>query len=698
MAQEANRLIYEKSPYLLQHAHNPVDWYPWGQAAFDRATREDKPIFLSIGYSTCHWCHVMERESFEDPEVASLMNQDYVSVKVDREERPDVDSTYMDACQMMTGSGGWPLTIIMRPDRKPFFAGTYIPRDDRFGMLGMKHLLKEIANAWRDRREDIDSVAEMATSTIADHLSHDRETVHLDRRVMDGLYSQLTEEYDSEHGGFGHFPKFPIPHKMLFLLRYWKRTGEGKALTMVEETLIHMMRGGIHDQVGGGFHRYSTDRIWLVPHFEKMLYDQALLTMAYSEAFQATRRREFRRTASGIIDYVLGEMTSPEGAFCSAEDADSEGEEGMFYIWTLDEVREVLGNEGDLMIEAFNVLDAGNYLDESSRGLSGRNILHMDRGYKELAEERGVTIDELFEVLDGSLARLRDHRKGRIRPLRDDKILADWNGLMVAALARASWMLDRSDCLEAAERAASFILDRMSGDGLRHRFREGEISREVFLQDYSFLIWGLAELYQSTFDVRWLREALHLMDSMVDMFWNSERGWFQLSPRGREEMIFQKMDSYDGAVPSGNSAAFLDLIMLSRITGRAEWEDIAQRLSDSYSPQVLENPQAYALFLSGLDLALGPSSEVVITGDLGSEGIRRMVSAIRERYLPGVILLLRREGLEELVPYTSIMDGDDGKVLAYVCSGKECRMPVDSVEDMMELIESKSSMEQTPSH
>jgi len=684
MSTGTNRLSGEKSPYLQQHANNPVDWYPWGDEAFERAMEENKPIFLSIGYSTCHWCHVMERESFENPEIASILNEGFVSIKVDREERPDVDTTYMDVCQMMTGSGGWPLTIIMRPDRKPFFAGTYIPPEDRYGMMGLPRLLKEIGEAWRDRRDQVDEVAERATSTMAARLSRGGDVCQLDETVMGKAFNEFEERYDADNGGFEQSPKFPLPHRLLFLLRYWHRTGKEEALKMVETTLSRMAKGGIHDHVGGGFHRYSTDPSWLVPHFEKMLYDQALLLMAYTEAYQITGRQEFRRTASRIIDYVLRDMTSPDGTFYSAEDADSEGEEGRFYTWTMKELEQVLGEDGSI-IDILGARSEGNFLEESTKRLNGRNILHLGGGMEgPEGGEKGKVI--AGDALDEALKTLRKLRDRRIRPLRDDKVLTDWNGLMIAALSKASWILGREDCLDAAKRAAGFLLTSAGSEGIRHRAREGEISREVFLSDHSFMIWGLLELYQASFEPAWLREAVDLSDAMIEGFWNENEGWFQLSPMNGEEMIFQKMEAYDGAIPSGNSAAFLDLIMLSRLTGRADLEGIAQKLSSSFSSRARETPMAHTLFLIGLDLAIGPSNEVVISGSRDSDKADDMITAIRERYRPRTTILVNEEGLKDIVPFAGEMIGEEG-CMAYVCTERRCQRPTDSIGDMIESID-----------
>jgi uncharacterized protein YyaL (SSP411 family) len=683
LTSKANRLEREKSPYLLQHAHNPVDWYPWGEDAFEKAKNEDKPVFLSIGYSTCHWCHVMENESFEDQKIAGILNESYVSIKVDREERPDIDSTYMDVCQMMTGSGGWPLTIIMRPDKKPFFAATYLPKEDRFGMQGLRPLLMEISNIWKTQRRKVNEVAERATSSIADQLAIRDEGGQIDRQIFDSLYSLLRDSFDEKFGGFGPPPKFPLPHKILALLRYWRRTGEQRALDMVEFTLQAMSLGGIRDHVGGGFHRYSTDSNWLVPHFEKMLYDQALLLMAYSEAYQATKRWDFRKTVEDIVSYIERDMTSEEGAFHSAEDADSEGVEGKFYLWTEAEIRETLGKEADLIIDEFNVTEDGNFREpDGSR--TGRNILNMSRNFDDISKELSSDKFKLFERVQVSLEKMRNVRENRERPLKDDKMLVDWNGLMIAALAKASRALGSEEYSMAGERAARFILDKMASTGLRHRYREGELSKEVFLQDYSFLIWGLIELYQTTFDIMWFERAVALTNEMLDRFWDDDLGFFLLSPKEGEDMIFKKMESYDGAIPSGNSVAFLDLVMISRMTGDNGVEETAKKLAQTYSTMVIDNPMAFTLFLTGLDMVLEPSSEVVIVGDAISDDVEEMISAIRSEYLPEAIVMIKSDdSLSKIAPFTETMMFRGEQAQAYVCSGRACRAPTISVDEML---------------
>ncbi|MFC1802912.1 thioredoxin domain-containing protein [Thermoproteota archaeon] len=596
---QPNRLIDEKSPYLLQHAYNPVNWYPWGEEAFTRAEEEDKPIFLSIGYSTCHWCHVMEHESFMNHRVAELMNDTFINIKVDREERPDIDSVYMKVCQMLTGGGGWPLTIIMTPKKKPFYAATYVPRESGFGRVGMLDLVPQINKYWIDQRGRLESISENVVINLGLSKGGDEE---IPINIFDKGFSLLNDLYDEEYGGFSSTPKFPTPHNLLFLLRYWKRTGKKKVLNMVERTLTEMKKGGIYDHIGYGFHRYSTDREWLVPHFEKMLYDQALLLMAYTEAFTATGKPVYKKTGEEIIAYVLRDLTSPEGGFYSAEDADSEGEEGKFYLWSTKELGEILSEkEYNDLIKVYNVVPEGNYLDEATKRKNGNNILHL----KTEPPENNIinsAKNKLFEV-----------REKRVRPFLDDKLLTDWNGLMIAALCKAARGFQAKEYAEEAVRATEFILKVMwDGEKLVHRYRE-EADINGFLNDYAFMTWALIELYQTTYEKRYLDMATRLNQSTLKKFSDTSGGLF-FTAEDSEELLTKRKDLYDGAIPSGNSVAFYNLLRLSRLTGDTSLEEEARKISRHFSSRVLETPHAYTMFLTGLDFEFGPSTEVVLTG------------------------------------------------------------------------------------
>jgi uncharacterized protein YyaL (SSP411 family) len=675
-----NRLSKEKSPYLRQHADNPVDWYPWGDEAFERARLEDRPVFLSIGYSTCHWCHVMERESFADEEVARLLNGTFVCVKVDREERPDLDQYFMSVGQALTGAGGWPLTIVMTPDKKAFFAGTYFPKERRWGRPGLMDLVPRIGEAWRTRRDEIlrsaDGIIETVRAARSRAETRDPGRRELTLEVFDRAFHDLEADFDAKHGGFGSAPKFPTPHHLGFLLRYWKRTGNAAALAMAEGTLQAMRRGGIRDHLGFGFHRYSTDASWLVPHFEKMLYDQALLAEVYAEAFLATGKPEYRETTADTLEYVLRDLTSSEGGFYTAEDADSEGEEGRFYLWTKEEIRNVLGDKGSgLAIEAFNVRPEGNFTEPGGHP-DGRNILHLNRTGASEKTLRAVR-DKLF------LARER-----RIHPFKDTKILADWNGLAIGALARAARITDDSRFLEAAERSARFALEKMRRPGGRlfHAFMEGEARVPAFLDDYAFLIKGLVELYQTGLNLSYLESALELAGiALTDFADSTDGGFFAVPPDS--ELPVRTKDSYDGAVPSGNSVMLMNLLRLARLTGRGELEEAAGRLTNAFADRVGAQPHAHAEFLRGLDYAFGPATEIVVVGRAVADGTKTLLKSLHKVFLPNAVVLFKPAGkgasrIEKLAPFTKDMREVDGAAAAYVCTGGRCLRPVVTAEEL----------------
>jgi uncharacterized protein YyaL (SSP411 family) len=676
-----NRLIHEKSPYLLQHAHNPVDWYPWGEEAFAVARELDRPIFLSIGYATCHWCHVMEHESFEDEEVARLMNEAFVNIKVDREERPDIDGIYMTVAQLTTGQGGWPLTILMTADRVPFLAATYIPRENRHGRVGMVHLVPRIQQAWAERRA---ALLESATS-IQQHLESmaaaDFGGRTLGTDVLRQGFSELSASFDRQHGGFGSAPKFPTPHRLLFLLRYWRRTGVDMAREMVEQTLDSLRAGGVFDQVGFGFHRYSTDREWLLPHFEKMLYDQAMLMLAYTESVEARPDPGRESVVREIAEYVLRDLTSPEGAFYSAEDADSEGEEGKFYVWSLDEVEAVLGEEeASRAAAAWGLKPEGNYRDEASGETTGLNIPHL------------VSHEEAGGLLERARRSLFEHRAMRERPLLDDKVLTDWNGLMIAALARAGRVLADDRLVTAAQRSAAFIHQTMgSGRDLLHRYRDGEAALQANLDDYAFLAWGEIELYQTTLEPDHLERAIRLTDAMVDRFLDTDRGGFFFSAAGKADLIVRQREVYDGAVPSGNSVALYNLVRLARLTGRPDYEKLVSETASAFSRQVASQPAAFTFFLAAMDMVIGPSQELVIVGDPTAEDARALIAVAREGYQPNLVVLLRPpgdagKGFAEAAPFTESFGLLDGRAAAYLCSGFACERPVSEPDALRDLI------------
>ena len=691
---KANRLIDEKSPYLLQHAYNPVDWYPWGEEAFEKARREDKPIFLSIGYSTCHWCHVMEHESFEDEESARLMNDTFISIKVDREERPDIDHMYMSVAQMMTGSGGWPLNIIMTPDKKPFFAGTYFPKSSRYGRIGLDDLSKRIKELWVNQRDKVLQSAGKVFAAIR-QVPDEQPGEALDKQVVEIAYQQLSQRFDKTRGGFSEAPKFPTPHNMLFLLRYWKRTNDPQALAMVEKTLQSMRRGGIYDHVGYGFHRYATDAEWLVPHFEKMLYDQAMLAMAYLEAYQATGKDEYASTAEEIFTYVLRDMTSPEGGFYSAEDADSEGEEGKFYVWKVEELRGILDNaEADLVIKVFNVQPRGNFNEEATGRLTGHNILHMTESMDLTARRLNMSENDAVDVLERARKKLFEVREKRIHPHKDDKILTDWNGLMIAAFAKGARVLEKSEYATAAERASDFILKTLRDrDGrLLHRYREGDAGLPAHVDDYAFFIWGLLELYETTFDVKYLKTALDLNKVFLNRFWDPQIGGFFFTADDGEELIVRKKEIYDGATPSGNSVATLNLLRLGRITADPELEQKADLIGRAFAGSVRQFPSAFTHLMAALEFGIGPSREVVVVGGTDAADTRLMLKELRRPFLPHTVILLRPTEDENpeitgIAAYTSGQTGIDGKATAYVCRNYNCELPTTDPNKMLELLE-----------
>jgi len=635
----------------------------------------------------------MAHESFEHPEVARLMNEAFVSIKVDREERPDIDNVYMSACQVMTGSGGWPLSIIMTPDKKPFFAATYIPREGRFGLIGMMELIPHIRELWATRRGEALRLSNKI-ATVLQQTSQDTPGEELDEATLELTYEQLAERFDKQHSGFSSAPKFPTPHNILFLLRYWKRSGNKAALDMVEKTLEAMRLGGIYDHVGFGFHRYSTDSQWLVPHFEKMVYDQAMLAMAYTEAYQATEKEDYGKTAREIFTYVLRDMTAPEGGFCSAEDADSEGEEGKFYLWTQEEVQQALGNEeADFIAKVFNIEKDGNFVEQATGKKSGVNILHLRKTLGELASGLNLSQQDLQAHLELIRQKLFAYRQKRVHPMKDDKILTDWNGLMIAALAKGAQVFDEPEYAEAACRAADFILGNMrKPDGrLLHRYRDGQAGVQANLDDYAFLVWGLIELYETIFDAKHLKVAVELTSDMVRHFWDEDGGGLYLTPDDGESLLVRKKEIYDGAIPSGNSVAMLNLLRLGRMTAASNLEEKAARIGSAFSGSVRKLPSAHTQLMVALDFGIGPCYEVVIAGKAQSEDTKVMIKALRTRFLPNKVVLLNpveRESPEiaTLAEFTNNQRSIDGRATAYVCMNYNCKLPTTDINKMLQLL------------
>ena len=687
----SNRLIHEKSPYLLQHAHNPVDWYPWEDDTFERAKKENKPIFLSIGYATCHWCHVMEKESFEDEDAAKYLNETFICIKVDREERPDIDAVYMAACQMLTGGGGWPLTIFMTPEKQPFFAATYIPKLTRFGRAGLIDLCQRIKTIWATDRNKVLSSADSISGNLGKAFSFSSEG-ELDVSVLKKGYNLMEINYDARFGGFGSAPKFPTPHQLLFLLRYYHRSRNEKALDMVKKTLTAMRLGGIWDHVGFGFHRYSTDKQWLLPHFEKMLYDQALLAQAYLETYQVTRDRFYSKTAEEIFTYVLRDMTSDEGAFFAAEDADSEGEEGKFYVWTMEEFRSLLDDDAGPWERIFNVKETGNFLEEASGRETGTNILHMDKSFGQWAEETGTSEQELEEQWKAIREKLYLYREKRIHPLKDDKVLTNWNGLMISAFALGARILDEPKYADAAKRSARFVLERLrdSEGRLYHRYRDGETAIRANAEDYVFLINGLLELYGTTFDADYLKQAIALQEKLLGDFWDEKEKGFFLTEEGDQDLPVRPKELYDGAIPSANSVSLLNLLKLSRMTGDVRWEEKASELTAAFAGTVNRQPTAFTYFLMGLDFAFSDGQEVVIAGKQNAADTKDMLAALNKHFSPNKVVLFKSDekdqALSEIAGFTDGLQVVQGKATAHVCKGFNCKEPTTDLETLVKKV------------
>ncbi len=671
-----NRLIKEKSPYLLQHAYNPVDWYPWGQEALEKAKAEDKPLFVSIGYSSCHWCHVMEEECFSDKEVADLLNQAFVCVKVDREERPDLDAAYMAVCQAMGRNCGWPLNILMTPKLNPFFAASYIPKHNGRGLTGMLDLIPQVMQIWKLQRSQLEIVGADIKSRI--EAMETRTPQELGKDVLQDAYDRLTLDFDKENGGFGTAPKFPRPHNLLFLLRHYARTGNDNALAMVEKTLQQMRLGGIYDQLGFGFHRYSTDEKWLVPHFEKMLYDQALIAMAYIETFQGTGAKRYALAAHETMDYVLRDLAAPQGGFYSAQDADTEGEEGKFYLWTLDEVLDTLSPaDAELAVHIYGLRPEGNFIEAGRQ--SGKNILHIAESLEELAPYKGLTLQELIERVHGIREALFEARKKRVPPAIDDKVLTDWNGLMIAALAKAGSVLNEAKYVDAAKKTTDFILTEMFKSGvLYHRYAKGETAVEAFLDDYAFFIFGLIELYEATYEEKYLQAASSLTKNMVTKFWDQKNGGFYQT-QNSEAATPKIKQLYDGATPSGNSVALLDLVWLSRLTDEPANDVMAAQMTKTFAQEIEGAPEAYTFFLSTAALLIGSSYSVTIIGDLKETETQEMLKSIRKQYLPNAVIALKHPDKAGF-GYPQI----EGKATAYVCRDQTCLPPTNSIMAMLE--------------
>ncbi|MCY7377542.1 MAG: thioredoxin domain-containing protein [Pyrinomonadaceae bacterium] len=669
-----NNLIKETSPYLLQHAHNPVDWFAWSAEAFEKAKREDKPILISIGYSACHWCHVMEHESFEDEGVAALMNEHFVNIKIDLEERPDVDQIYMTFVQMTTGSGGYPLNVFLTPDQLPFFGGTYFPPVNRYNMPSFQRVLSSIAESWQNRRDELlhsanDILGEIRRVGLAEMAG---ENLNLEQ--LDNSFKSFARTFDATNGGFGGAPKFPPPMSLEFLLRYYQRTGNENALEMVRKTCDKMAHGGIYDQLGGGFHRYTVDAIWLTPHFEKMLYDNAQLARIYLHLFQITKDDFYQRIAVETLEYVKREMLDERGGFYTAQDADSEGVEGKFFVWTPEEIAEILGAEDARIFNFYYDATEGGNFEE-------KNILNVRSSLETAAEQLKINEETLTETLERGRAKLFAEREKRIKPFRDEKVLTAWNGLMLATFAEASAILESKEYLEIAERNADFILGNLQKDGyLLRTYKDGQAKLNAYLEDYANFTDGLTELFQVSGEIKYLKEAMRLADLMITEFWDEENGGFYFTANNHEQLLLRSKDFYDNATPSGNSAAADALLKLAKITGEEKYERFAVTVLRLIAPQIRRFPNAFGRVLSSLEFHLNPVKEIVILGKQGNE----LEKEVWKNYLPNKIVVAA-ENTEnaELIPLLQERKMIDGKPTAYVCENFVCQKPITDKDELV---------------
>ena len=679
-----NRLIHETSPYLLQHAHNPVDWYPWGEEALERAKHEQKPILLSIGYSACHWCHVMERESFENEEIAAVMNELFINIKVDREERPDLDEIYMNAVQVMTRQGGWPMTVFLTPDLKPFYGGTYYPPTDRYGRPGFPKVMEAVAEAFKDKHTQVLEQADQLTtqlnqiSNVVDPHEHE-----LTEQLMQNAFQHYRSQFDSHHGGFGNAPKFPPSMGLPFLLRYWHHSGNANALEMVELTLEKMARGGMYDQLGGGFHRYSTDAHWLVPHFEKMLYDNAQLVVAYFEAFQATQKPFYRDIATETLDYVLCEMYDAEnGGFYSTQDADSEGVEGKFFVWEPNEVEDIIGEENaEIFCEYYDITPQGNF--------EGENILHVQTPSDIFARKLRIELEDLDALLADGKQKLFDEREKRIKPGLDDKILTSWNGIMVRGMAMGYQLTGKPEYLEACEKSAEFVLTTLSQDNglLLRTYRSGKSHLNAYLEDYSYFIAGLIALYEANFEPRWLTEAERLAHIMINQFGDDAGDGFFFTGKAHETLIVQSKSAYDGATPSGASMAIHSLLRLAKHLDNSEFHDKAVETLKLYFHQMERMPTGSGQLLCELAFLLSTPKEIAIVGEKGDTKTEAMLAALHGMYQPNKIVALSESADGQTLPLLAGKTQVDDTATAYVCENYACQAPTTDVEAFVELLQ-----------
>jgi uncharacterized protein YyaL (SSP411 family) len=682
-----NNLINETSPYLLQHAHNPVDWYPWGEAALSRARAENKPILLSIGYSACHWCHVMEHESFENEDIASLMNENFVNIKVDREERPDLDQIYMNAVQMMTGHGGWPMTMFLTPEGVPFYGGTYFPPSDRYNMAGFPRILASVAEAYRSQPEQVASTASTMLGELRRVGLAETSRELLTTEVLDSAFRRIAANYDRTNGGFGGAPKFPPAMNLDFFLHTYHRTGSSEALEMVEHTARKMAEGGMYDQLGGGFHRYSVDAQWLAPHFEKMLYDNALLSRMYLHTYQVSKNPEARRVAEETLDYVVREMTDARGGFYSSQDADSEGEEGKFFVWSRQAVLDLLGErDGNLFCEYFDVTEGGNF--------EGQNILHITSSIEDVAVRNKISVAQLQATIKTGRQKLFELREQKVKPDRDEKVLTAWNGLMLASLAEASAILERSDYRSVAEANAHFLLAHLQKDGLLLRsYKDGEAKLNAYLEDYACLIHGLISLYEATGELTWIESAVSLADKMIEQFWDESAGGFFFTGNRHEQLIVRTKEFMDNATPSGNSIATLSLLRLALLTGNEDYRRRATAVLRLSADQIRRYPSAFGFALSAVDFYLDSPLEVVIVGSPDPR-LDALLRAVWQTYLPNRVVALCRkehEQAEALIPLFTGRNTLASQPTAFVCRANTCQKPANTPDDLLKQLTPQAS-------
>ncbi|WP_245837244.1 thioredoxin domain-containing protein [Virgibacillus phasianinus] len=677
-----NKLANEKSPYLLQHAENPVDWYPWGDEAFNKAKQENKPIFLSVGYSACHWCHVFAHESFEDVEVAKLLNERFVSIKVDREERPDIDAVYMKVCQMMTGQGGWPLSIFMTPEKIPFYAGTYFPKESRYGMPGFIEVITQLYRKFTEDPDHISEVTKSVTQALQQTATQKSEQ-RLTKDVADKAFHLLEKLFDRKHGGFGGAPKFPAPHNLLFLMRYYNTTGNDAALEMAEVTLKAMAKGGIYDHVGFGFSRYSTDDEWLVPHFEKMLYDNALLLMAYTECYQLTGDSYYQEIGEEIIGFITREMINAEGVFYSAIDADSEGVEGKYYIWEKEEIIGILDSElGQLYCDVYGITEKGNF--------EGMNIPNqIDTDLTAIKKDYNLNDELLYKKLGSGRKQLLKARSERVYPHVDDKMLTSWNALMIAALAKAGKVFGRQSYVDTAKKALDFLEENLIvHDRVMARYLDGDVKHKGYIDDYAFLLWAYVELYETTYESSYLKNANKTADDMFDLFWDKQDGGFFFYGSDSEELIMRGKEVYDAAIPSGNSVAAVMLTRLGHLTGETAYLDRVDEMYYTFKDDVEPYANGSTFFMQSILLTEFPTKEVVIIGDQTDKTRQDLIEKLNRSFLPSTAILVGESSaaLGKIAPFTHEYRKVEGKTTIYVCENFACNKPTTELKQAITMI------------